>query len=87
MIMVLNNRITVIEPTEGTVIVTRPTIFGKVAVHTIISPYRAEQIAAWLENGQAMAQNEFPLMSAGDREFLITGLTPAEWDRLMGEAS
>ena len=31
----------------------------------------------------ALIQDCFPDMSADDREFMITGLTPAEWNSLM----
>ncbi len=39
-----------------------------------------EQIDAW-ENG-ALIQNVMPHLSADDREFLKTGITPEEWDEM-----
>lgn len=30
-------------------------------------------------------QEAFPHLSANDREFLLTGITPEEWDELMGD--
>lgn len=30
-------------------------------------------------------QEAFPLLSADDREFLVTGVTPEEWDDLFGD--
>lgn len=29
-------------------------------------------------------QNAFPMLSADEREFIKTGITPAEWDNLFG---
>jgi len=33
------------------------------------------------ENGQGLAQNIFPDLSADDREFIMTGISKEEWDR------
>lgn len=30
-------------------------------------------------------RDAFPLLSAEDREFLVTGVTPEEWDELFGD--
>lgn len=71
---------------DGTVLVTRPTMTGKVASHIIKSPYNGEDIAAWFfarsEGMARLAQDRFPDMSAEDREFLISGITPDEWARM-----
>jgi hypothetical protein len=40
------------------------------------------QIDAYL-NG-ALIQDAFPQLSADDREFIKTGITPEEWDALFG---
>lgn len=40
------------------------------------------QLADW-ESG-TLAQNAFPQLSAEDREFIMTGITPTEWDDLFG---
>lgn len=42
-----------------------------------------EQIAAW-EAG-AMIQNAMPNVSADDREFIMTGITPEEWEETFKE--
>lgn len=39
-----------------------------------------EQVAAWA-NG-ALAQEVFSNISEDDREFIMTGITPAEWEEL-----
>lgn len=33
----------------------------------------------------ALIQNVFPELSSDEREFLISGTTPAEWNKLFGE--
>ena len=42
-----------------------------------------EQIAQW-ENGMNI-QQAMPDLSAEEREFVKTGMTPTEWDELFGE--
>ena len=37
-----------------------------------------EQLSSW-ENG-TLIQNAMPNLSADEREFIKTGITPAEWD-------
>jgi hypothetical protein len=69
------------------VIVTRPTIFGEVATHTIYSPYNASQIGAWLNarlrnKPNKLVQDAFPEMKTEDREFLMTGITPGRWTEI-----
>lgn len=41
-----------------------------------------EQILAY--NNGALVQNAFPNLNEDDREFLMTGITPDEWDSLWG---
>lgn len=38
----------------------------------------------WQMQGK-LIQNAFPELSAGEREFLITGITPEEWNELFSE--
>ena len=42
-----------------------------------------DQIKAW-ENGQ-LIQNAMPNLSADEREFIMTGITPDEWDEVFGD--
>lgn len=42
-----------------------------------------EQINAW-QNGM-LIQRAFPLLSVDEREFLMTGITPDEWDATFAE--
>ncbi len=43
----------------------------------------ARQWDAW-QNGQFI-QNAMPELTADEREFLLTGMTPEEWDEAFGE--
>lgn len=36
------------------------------------------------EAGECLAQTAFPYLSAEDREFIMTGITPEEWAQYMG---
>ena len=42
-----------------------------------------DQIKAW-ENGQ-LIQDAMPNLSADEREFIMTGFTPSEWDEMYGD--
>jgi hypothetical protein len=41
------------------------------------------QIEKW-ENGE-LIQNAFPNLNNDEREFLLTGMTPEEWDAALGK--
>ena len=41
-----------------------------------------EQLDEWQLGG--LIQNVMPHLSAEDREFLMTGITPEEWDEMFG---
>ena len=43
-----------------------------------------KQYDAWL--GGKLVQDAFPNLSADDREFIMTGITPDEWDETFAEA-
>lgn len=52
-------------------------------VHTKEINVTQEQIDAW-ENG-TLIQNAMPHLTAGEREFIKTGITDEEWDNLLGD--
>ncbi len=52
-------------------------------VRTRDLPITAAQLIAW--EGGVHAQNAFPNLSAGDREFIMTGTTDEEWDAAFKE--
>lgn len=41
-----------------------------------------ERLDRW--HGGEMIQNVFPELSADDREFMMTGITPEEWEESIG---
>lgn len=47
-------------------------------------PVTEEQLRAYYDGGM-LIQNAMPDVSADDREFIMTGITPKEWDTVMGE--
>lgn len=46
-------------------------------------PIIQEAVAAWKQSGQYV-QDFFPQLNADQREFLLTGATPEEWEELFG---
>jgi hypothetical protein len=51
-------------------------------VHTLDLPVTEEQLIEYQQG--ALLQNAFPHLSAGDREFIKSGITDAEWQSLFG---
>ena len=51
--------------------------------HTMELDVTAKQIVSW-EKGE-MIQNVFPHLTAGEREFIKTGITPDDWDKMFGD--
>lgn len=47
--------------------------------NTIDLDITAEQLTRY-ENGEELIQNVFPNLSPEHREFIMTGITPEEWD-------
>lgn len=45
---------------------------------------RLQAYEAWC-NGKGLIQNELHFLTADQREFLITGITPEEWDKVFKE--
>lgn len=52
---------------------------------TLDLPVTEEQYSRWM-NGE-LAQNAFPHLNADDREFIISGIPPGEWDSFLGNLS
>ena len=53
--------------------------------HTMELDVTAKQIVAW-EKGE-MIQNAFPHLTAGEREFIKTGITPDDWSTMFGDGA
>jgi len=51
--------------------------------HTMDLPVTQAEIDRWKKTG-AHVQNVFPHLNADQREFLMTGITPEEWEATFG---
>ena len=49
-------------------------------------PVSTERLNAYF-NGDDLVQNAFPDLNEDQREFLVTGSTPDEWNAMFGEES
>ena len=47
-------------------------------------PIRQGQVEYWQQSG-ALVQDVFPHLTADQREFLMTGIMPDEWDAAFGD--
>jgi hypothetical protein len=46
-------------------------------------PITQSQLDAWVDG--ELIQNVMPHLSVDEREFIISGVTPAEWNSMFGE--
>lgn len=68
---------------QDLVLVTKVSLLsGKTNSMTL--PIRQGEVEYWQQSG-AMVQDVFPHLTAGEREFLISGITPDEWDDAFGD--
>lgn len=44
-----------------------------------------DDIKNWIEGGEVIQNTPLGLLSADDREFIMTGMTPEEWDKVTKE--
>jgi hypothetical protein len=58
------------------IIIRKSMLSGNVSSMDI--PVTEDQLAKW--QAGALIQNAMPNLSADQREFIMTGITPAEWD-------
>ncbi len=56
----------------------RSTFTGR--VNTLDLPIRADEWELYRNQPSMLIQDVFPSLSLGEREFLLTGTTQAEWD-------
>ena len=67
---------------ENLVLVTKQSMLsGKTS--SMALPIRQGQVDYWQQSGD-LIQNVFPHLNADQREFLMTGITPDEWDSAFG---
>lgn len=52
--------------------------------HTLEIPCTVEQLERW-KSGEGLIQNIMPDVPSELREFLMTGITPEEWDKFSGQ--
>ena len=52
-------------------------------MHTMDIPVTVDQLEAW-EDGE-LIQNAMPSLTPDQREFIMTGVTPEEWENVFGE--
>ena len=53
-------------------------------VHTMEIPVTQEEIDDWKDG--ALIQNAMPNLTANQREFIMTGITPSEWEDTFSES-
>lgn len=53
-------------------------------INSMVLPTRQGELEYW-EDSNALVQDVFPHFTAAQREFLISGLTPEEWNKLFSE--
>lgn len=71
---------------NNTITIARKSPFtGKVNQMTINLSEEEFNFRARMWQGGELIQNAFPMLSAGEREFIKTGITPQEWDAMFGE--
>lgn len=63
-------------------IVTRKSILTGI-VHTRVLDITEEQVESWKMG--TLIQDAMPHLSAADREFVVNGITDAEWRQVFGE--
>lgn len=51
--------------------------------HTREIPCSSEEMQNWLSNRSLLIQDAFPNLTADQREFILTGITPEEWATLV----
>ena len=54
------------------------------SVNTMLINVTEPQLAHYADSGKCI-QDALPHLSADEREFLMTGITPAEWNELFGD--
>ena len=65
----------------------RSEISGKVR-DMMFPGIQAKRVMRWLRTPadvRPLVQYEFPYLSDDDREFIVSGVTPEEWDGLFGD--
>ena len=64
--------------------VTRQSMLTK-KMNTMELPISQDHLDRYDTIGGLLVQNVFPNLDAGQREFLISGITPDEWNKYIGD--
>ena len=64
--------------------VTRQSVITK-KINTMELPITQEHLDIYETVGDILIQDAFPNLDAGQREFLLSGVTPQEWEETFGE--
>ena len=67
-----------------TIQVTKQSIITK-KMNTMELPITQEHLDMYETVGDILVQDAFPNLDIGQREFLISGITPQEWNETFGE--
>jgi hypothetical protein len=67
-----------------TIQVTRQSVITK-KINTMELPITQEHLDIYETVGDILIQDAFPNLNAGQREFLLSGVTPQEWEETFGE--
>lgn len=59
--------------------VSRRSVFTR-EMNSMVLPVSQERIEIWASGAGALVQDAFPELDADQREFLMSGATPKEWD-------
>ena len=77
-----NTNVFVIKDNDKCMVQRKSLITGK--MQSLILPITIEQCIQYYENRQ-LVQDVFPHLSDGQREFMVSGITPLEWDTHMSD--
>ena len=64
--------------------VTRQSVITR-QMNTMELPISQDHLDRYDTIGGLLVQNVFPNLDAGQREFLISGITPDEWNKYIGD--
>ena len=64
--------------------VTRQSVLTR-KINTMELPISQEHLDMYDTVGDILVQDAFPNLDKGQREFLISGITPQEWNKYIGE--
>ena len=72
----------ILELHSGMQVTNKSSLSGK--SNTMVLDFTMPQYMAW--KGGALSQDAFPQLDADGREFLMTGITPAEWNEAFAQS-